>query len=462
MASEDSHVAPSHTVASMPMLANTAGEYEQEARSRQFNAIEAFGVYTFILVVIWPIWYFFARYLGYMWVESAVWFPFTLGAIFLLFISPRLHRDTLTSWGLSHPKHLIAMFQEGDTTKRLTLGAVIGALFVALNYANFSQWQHVSKFLQISKVEIGGTMIREFNTFFPGVLLVFAVGVVLSSLILTFAIRYDNFLPAFGMALRVGVPLAALIFLGAMVHGATAGYNPFQNFEPSQYALDVLGYVFWGFTQQLLFTAYLGNRFRKAFGPPDLQAPVPDFGDALKRGLIIGAGMALVITVLANVGVYALYGAGEVSLGLSFWLFVFCFPITAVYGFTLVKAKKRLLVATLAASCFALIHIDSYGLVGATFLLGIILIFVSMEDRYRNLMALGFIHGLLGSTFGFFFDNENSGALTVDYKVGPAGVEDPTLWVLVFPALCIVAFVAGIIWSTRNLPDKPTTRAMAH
>lgn len=461
MASENSQVAPSHTVESMPMLTNTAGEYEQEARSRQFNSIEAFSVYTFILVFIWPVWYFFGRYLGYEWVQTAVIGPLALGVIFLLFISPRLHRDTLTSWGLSHPRYLFALLKESDTPKRATILGIMAVVFLGLNYTNYVQWPFVAKFLQISKIEIGGVLVRDFNTFFPGVLFVFAVGVSLSALILLFAVRYDNFLPAIGMALKVSLPLAALIFLGAMLHGWAEGYNPFQEWEPSKYALDVLGYIFWGFTQQLLFTAYLGNRFRKAFGP-DVHPRAPlSAGEMWTRGLIMGAVLAAIIAVLAVIGVYVVSGADAVSPLVILWIFLFTLPITSSYGYFFTKEKKRLLVATLAASCFALIHIDSYGLVAVTFLLGIILIYVSMEDRYRNLMALGFIHGLLGTTFGFFFDNKNSGALTVDYSVGPEGVENPTLWVLVFPMVCIAAFVFGMIWSTRHLPDKPHTRATA-
>jgi membrane protease YdiL (CAAX protease family) len=83
------------------------------------------------------------------------------------------------------------------------------------------------------------------------------------------------------------------------------------------------------------------------------------------------------------------------------------------------RDKKRMLVATLSGSFFGLIHMDSYGLVLATFGLGTILAWVFMEDRYRNLSALGFIHGFLGSTFGKLFKGEAAGVLRIDFRVGP-------------------------------------------
>jgi hypothetical protein len=103
-------------------------------------------------------------------------------------------------------------------------------------------------------------------------------------------------------------------------------------------------------------------------------------------------------------------------------------------------------VATLSGSCFGLIHINSYGLVAVTFLLGIALTYVFMEDKNRNLVALGFIHGLLGSSFGTFFSKGKSGALEVDYSVGPWNVDNPTWGVLVFPVLCILFYAALILW----------------
>ena len=109
-----------------------------------------------------------------------------------------------------------------------------------------------------------------------------------------------------------------------------------------------------------------------------------------------------------------------------------------------------MLVATLSGSFFGLIHIDSYGLVLVTFGLGTILAWVFMEDRYRNLSALGFIHGFLGSTFGKLFKGSAAGVLRVDYRVGPWSVDEPTGSVLIIPLLCLVIYAGLLVWAIRR------------
>jgi len=69
-----------------------------------------------------------------------------------------------------------------------------------------------------------------------------------------------------------------------------------------------------------------------------------------------------------------------------------------------------------------------------------------MEDKNRNLVALGFIHGVLGSSFGTFFSKGKSGALEVDYSVGPWNVDNPTWGVLIIPLICILFYIGMICW----------------
>src|SRR5678816_2462857 len=125
------------------------------------------------------------------------------------------------------------------------------------------------------------------------------------------------------------------------------------------------------------------------------------------------------------------YGSDQGPVAMLFWFGVFAFPVGAVWTHFFCRDKKRMLVATLSGSFFGLIHIDSYGLVLVTFGLGTILAWVFMEDRYRNLSALGFIHGFLGSTFGKLFKGSAAGVLRVDYRVGPWSVDDPNVTVLI-------------------------------
>ena len=153
--------------------------------------------------------------------------------------------------------------------------------------------------------------------------------------------------------------------------------------------------------------------------------------------------------------VRGLYGAELAPIGMLLWFAVFAFPVGAVWTHFFCRDKKRMIVATLSGSFFGLIHMDSYGLVLVTFGLGTILAWVFMEDRFRNLSALGFIHGFLGSTFGKLFRGEAAGVLRIDYHVGPWNVDQPTAAVLIVPMLCLIGFGALFIWAIRRFhPER--------
>jgi hypothetical protein len=105
------------------------------------------------------------------------------------------------------------------------------------------------------------------------------------------------------------------------------------------------------------------------------------------------------------------------------------------------------MVATLTGAIFGGIHIDSYGLVLVTAMLGTALAYAAMEDRFRNLAALAVAHGVLGSTFGKLF--RNAGELSVNYHVGPWHAErTPT--VLIVPALCLAICAVLIVRLARG------------
>jgi hypothetical protein len=115
------------------------------------------------------------------------------------------------------------------------------------------------------------------------------------------------------------------------------------------------------------------------------------------------------------------------------------------------RDKKRMLVATLSGSFFGLIHIDSYGLVLLTTILGTTFAYAAMEDRFRNLAAFAFMHGLLGATVLKLFPGK--GMWRISLSVGPWAVERPSAAVLVFPLLCLAAFVAFFWWLARQGPS---------
>lgn len=435
------------------LIRNTAGEWEQEAKSRRFNATEPILIMLLILVTLWPFCYLFGVLPGNKWVQNAAVVPLFIGSLYLLFVSPWIHRDTPEAWGLGNPRRLAQYWRQGSWVRKVSLVLAMGVVFCGLNYMNYSHWADVVKF--IGARSLGW---QEWKSSAGGRLGIFLFGCLLSSFILLFAIRYDNFLSAFRTALFVAVPLFALICLGAYAQRGTAA---FRGFQPSKFFLDVFGYVFWGFVQQLLFSSFFGTRFRKAFAPSRAHNNTRPVSERISLALRCGVGTAIVLSLGLFVTVRALYPSNLTPPQLILWLMAFTFPFGAAFGWFYGKDRKRLLVSVLAASCFGLIHIDSYGLVLVTWMLGTILVYVFMEDRNRNLVALGFIHGLLGSSFNWLFSSRESGALEVDYRVGPWNVEEPTAGVLVIPLLCIAAYLILLAYVIRSVNDEPEDSACA-
>lgn len=437
------------------MIATTAGDLEREAKSRRYNLIEALGMMIFILVMLWPIAYTFGV-LGQRAVVKTVTTVFlTGGACYVLFVSPFIHKDTLNSWGLGNPRTLLQMLREGPPARRFFLGSTVTALFLALNYANYARWPDVVKFLELNDAArffgANNPAVHRWKEGFPGLLAVLGFGSVLSAAIVAYAIRYDNFVSAFRTAMTIALPLLCIIILIAVLH---RGVAVFTEIQPLAWALGVLGYVFWGFVQQLLFSSYFGTRLRKAFAPGVAAANVtpPEKRGRTVFTFALGAGVAaffLVVLVLRYQ-----HGAENVSVRPAGGVALCIAPLGALYGYFYGLDKRRLLVATLCASCFGLIHMDSYFLVAITWGLGIVLVYVFMQDRNRNLVALGFIHGLGGSTFGALFSRRQAGLLEVDYSVGPWNVNHPTAGVLLFPMLCIAAYVAVASWAAVRIEDR--------
>ena len=436
-------------------LRTTAGEVERESLSRRANAVEALGVMIFILIMLWPVGYYIGVLRGVALAEPFSNIALMLGGAYLLLVAPFLHRDTLTSWGLGDPATVLRLLSAGPRWKRGAFGAVLLALFLGLNYANYVNWAEVTHFFQLED-----SIVAHFDESYPGRFFVFVFGGTLSALLVLFAIRYDNFGSAFMTALKISLPLLALICLAAYVQRGTIA---FTSLRPWQWSLGVLGYVFWGFVQQLLFSAYFGTRLRKAFGPPAIPAKRPPLTRWILKALLIGANIGLAAYVFALLGLRIAHGASAEAVEVSITVGTLGFVFGVVYGLFFGYDPKRMLVATLTASCFGLIHIDSYYLVAVTWLLGIPLTYVFMEDKNRNLVALGFVHGLLGSSLSNLFSDGQSGLFEIDYSVGPYNIDYPTREVMIVPMLCIAVYVGIMLWCWRNLSqDEPHNPVPEH
>ena len=430
-------------------VVTTAGDVEREGKSRLFNAVEGLSIYLLVLITLWPVCFLLGKIPGNEFILSASNIPLVLGALFLLFVSPFLHGDTAESWGLGNPFRLWRLLHEAPMLKRAIILTAIAVLMVVLNTANYIMWPEVAKFIGLKR-----TVAVEFTTntaqypFGPVVVVLF--GLFLSTLIVTCGIRYDNFGSAFATAMKISLPLLAMTFIAAY---AARGADAFSDFNPTKYALGVFGYVFWGAIQQLLFSSYFGTRMRKAFGPSTSATNVVPKSQRFLMALKIGGAIAAVLVPTGYIICRSLYGPEAAPPVLMLWFLGFTLPFGTAWGYFYSLDRKRMLVATLCGSFFGLIHIDSYGLVAVTFMLGVLLVYVFMEDKNRNLVALGFIHGLLGSTFGWLFDNKEQGALQVDYNVGPWNVEDPTMSIVIFPMICIAAYVLLLSWCIKNIKE---------
>ncbi len=440
-------------------ILNVAGDLERERLSRKENFIEAVSVMLIILSLLWLVAYPFGVILGIKPVNTIVNLLLILGGAYLLFVAPFVHADTATSWGLGNPYQYWKLITTGPTWRRITILVASLIVFILLNILNYTQWQHVVRFFSMNAIARTLGLKIDMNTLpsqFPGVIFVIFTGVILSSLITFCAIRYDNFLTAFKTAMSVSLPLLAVIILSAFIQRR---WKAFEDFSITTWTIGVLGYVFWGFVQQLLFSSYFGTRLRKAFAPSNNPQNIIAGKEKLQKVLSIGLLWAVGAIAFASSAITIAYGINAIPdtktwIRLTFWLTVFFFPMGAIYGYFYCKDKKRMLVATFSASCFGLIHIDSYGLVAATWILGIVLVYVFMEDKNRNLVALGFIHGLLGSTLqNFFSKGGKAGVLNIDYSVGPWNVEQPSWGTMIIPVIVIILYILSIWAYLKYAPE---------
>ena len=356
-------------------ITNTCGEPEREAKSRKHNVIEAFAVMTFVLTILWLFAYPFGVLLKIEAVNTISHVLLFLGAAYLLVVSPLLHKDTLYSWGLGDPVKLLKTLIFGRGIRRVMLGAVLLALIVMLTAEFYIHWIKAARFLFSIETEKAARIQESF----AGKLFILHIGALMAAFFATCVIRYDNFFSAFFTALKIIAVLGPMLYLTAL---GVVGVKAFADFQPSKFALDVFGYVFWGVMQQLLFSSYFGTRIRKGFGPA---------GDPARIN------------------------------------------------------KRRFWVAVLNGSFFALIHINSWYLMGLTWLLGAVLSYVFMRDKNRNLVALGFVHGFLGSSTGWLLSSNN--AHIVDMSVGPWHMHGFDLPTMIFVVPLIGSYVAFMIYA---------------
>ncbi|OGV59187.1 MAG: hypothetical protein A2283_11020 [Lentisphaerae bacterium RIFOXYA12_FULL_48_11] len=366
-------------------IANTCGELEREVKSRPYNVVEAFVMMTFCLAVLWLVIYPYGQLMRIKAAELAGCILLGLGAIYVLFRSPFIHKDTLSSWGLGNPAALYASICRRSMVDRIILSCGVFLIITILAYLYYFAWQEATRFTFNLNRE---TAVRIQATG-PGKVMILLSGFVMATFFVTCVARYDNFISALFTAFKIILVLGTLEYLAAF---AVMGKAAFADFSPRHFALNLFGYMFWGALQQLLFSSYFGTRFRKGFAPAT---------DPVRQ-----------------------------------W-------------------QKRLWVSILNGSFFGMIHINSWGLVAICWLLGTILSWVFMEDRNRNLVALGLVHGFLGSSTGWLFAARKAGGFRIVMGVGPGHMKGFDLPTVIVVLAIILVHLLVIFYLLRRYPAIP-------
>jgi hypothetical protein len=419
---------------------NTAGECEREVRSRRANALDGLGVACGVLLVVWPFCFGWGVLGHTPWVSSACLWALRLAFFWAVLGSPLWHRDAAGSLGLGGPSQIYRLLHERRGFARWRVALLFLAVFGGIVWFGLADWPDAARFFRLPR------QLRMWPASPAHWAAVSIFTVTCAALLATYTIRYDNFGSAFGLALKIS---AAFLTYATLAAWLQRGDKAFAKFELQSHSLDAAAHMFWGLIQQLIFTGYFATRLRKAFGPSARPENVIPAG---KRLLVAGLG-GLAAAATIGLGVWialrTIYGP-LVPLALLAGCLAFAFPVGAVWTHFFCRDKKRVLVATLSGSFFGLIHVDSYGLVLLTAILGTSFAYAAMEDRFRNLAAFAFVHGLLGATVAKLFGNK--GILGISYSVGPWAVKDPSAAVLVIPILCLAIYVAVTVWAARRLP----------
>ena len=422
-----------------PFVLNTAGEPEREVRSRRANLLDAFAAACGVLIVLWPFCFGWGVLGGARFVTPAALWLMRVLFFWAVLISPLWHRDTAESLGLGSPGRLFRLLRDRRGADRWRVAAVFVAIFGGLLFFTLADWPDAARFFRLPK------SVRVWPDS-AGVWAAIALfGICGAGLLATCVIRYDNLGSAFGLAWKISAALLGYAVLAAWLN---RGAEAFEKFELRSHSLDVAAHMFWGFIQQLVFTGWFATRLRKAFAPSASPANTVPAGARLRIVCLGGLAAAATLGPAVWLTLRAIHGA-IVPLSLLAGCVAFAFPAGAVWTHFFCRDKKRMLVATLSGTFFGLIHIDSYGLVLLTGILGTTFAYAAMEDRFRNLAAFAFMHGLLGATVAKLFGGK--GILRIGYSVGPWSVKHPSAAVLLVPVICLVGYAALAVWAARRL-----------
>lgn len=180
--------------------------------------------------------------------------------------------------------------------------------------------------------------------------------------------------------------------------GAASGLNRPQHYFNLAAVVVWGGYLTWCLVKKVMTADGLGFRAK-------------GFGKSIAAGLLLAVPGALVMTMIG-------FKSGMVQgVSKGFWILV---PVYPVWGLAQQFALQSLiarnlrglirresLIALAAGSIFSLAHFPNFMLMALTFPAGVFLTWIF--SRYRNMWAVGILHGILGATAYYFVLGQDPG-----------------------------------------------------
>jgi len=218
-------------------IVNTCGELEREVKSRTYNIIEAFVMMTICLFVLWFIIYPFGELMEIGSAQFAGCILLGFGAVYILFASPFIHKDTLSSWGLGNPVALYKNIRERSVTGRILFIGLLFLIIAILTFIYCFEWEEASRFIfglnREAAIRIKSTTAGKMG--------IFLSGMTMATLFSMCVVRYDNFLSALFTALKIILVLGSLEYIAAFI---VMGKTAFADFQPQNdsgflYSMDL-------------------------------------------------------------------------------------------------------------------------------------------------------------------------------------------------------------------------------
>jgi len=198
-------------------IQNPSGEWEREAKGRLWNFLEPVIMMSALQLLMWGLWF----PLELQGKDATIAF-ILIGVLALyLLISPIIHKDTSSSWGLGSPRYILNKIRKGATKNRIiALVVVITIITLAVLAINFLWIELVDNF-----VDINPEQAKQFQASLPGTLLIISIGGLVGFIFALFIIRYDNFLKALKASLIVIAILGTLLFLYSLTLNGVLNFN---------------------------------------------------------------------------------------------------------------------------------------------------------------------------------------------------------------------------------------------